>query len=142
MTLNVDSLRLERVERLPDHDGSFIIEFRTKDVQQRDLPKAHVPQPDLLEGAPNRWVQYPPRRSPSHNGGFSFDSERTFELSILPAAARVRLEPRWSCPMTKVRIEHIDNSATRDDIDAILARDGCLVMRNAVDHAAIDALLG
>ena len=44
--------------------------------------------------------------------------------------------------MTKPRIEHIDNSATRDDIDAILARDGCLVMRDAVDHAAIDALLG
>ena len=36
MALSVDRLRLERVERLPDHDGSFIPEFRTKVVQQRD----------------------------------------------------------------------------------------------------------
>ena len=38
-------------------------------------------------------------------------------------------------------IESIDVSATREDIDAILVRDGCLVVRDAVDHAAIDQLL-
>ena len=49
MTLSVDSLRLERVERLPDHDGSFIIEFRTKGVQQRD---GILIQPDLHRQPP------------------------------------------------------------------------------------------
>jgi hypothetical protein len=36
MALSVDSLRLERVERFPDHDDSFVAGFRTKIVQQRD----------------------------------------------------------------------------------------------------------
>ena len=53
MTLRVDSLRLkralERVERLLDHDGSFIPEFRTKVVQQRD---GVLIQPDLHRQPP------------------------------------------------------------------------------------------
>jgi hypothetical protein len=51
MTLSVDSLKLERVERLPDHDGSFITEFRTKVVQQRD---GVLIQPDLHRQPPKR----------------------------------------------------------------------------------------
>jgi len=40
------------------------------------------------------------------------------------------------------RIEHVDVTASRDDIDAILKRDGCLIVRDAMDHAMVDRLLG
>lgn len=39
-------------------------------------------------------------------------------------------------------IEHVDTTATRDDLERILARDGCVIVRDAIEHDAIDRLLG
>jgi hypothetical protein len=38
-------------------------------------------------------------------------------------------------------IETVDTSATRDEMQEILARDGCLIVRDAMDSAVIDGLL-
>lgn len=40
------------------------------------------------------------------------------------------------------KIETVDVTASRDDIDAILKRDGCVIVRDAMDHATVDRLLG
>ena len=43
--------------------------------------------------------------------------------------------------MASNRIESIDLSATGDDITSLLERDGCLIVRDAIEHAEIDRLL-
>ena len=40
------------------------------------------------------------------------------------------------------KIETVDVTASRDDIDAILKRDGCVIVRDAMDRATVDRLLG
>jgi ectoine hydroxylase-related dioxygenase (phytanoyl-CoA dioxygenase family) len=39
------------------------------------------------------------------------------------------------------RIQSVDVTASRDELDAILKQDGCVIVRDAIDHAAIDRLL-
>lgn len=39
------------------------------------------------------------------------------------------------------RIETVDVTASKDELDAILRRDGCVIVRDAMDHSAIDKLL-
>jgi len=39
-------------------------------------------------------------------------------------------------------IETVDTTATRSDLEAILARDGCVIVRDAIDLASVDRLLG
>ncbi len=43
--------------------------------------------------------------------------------------------------MTKARIETVDPDCPREEMDAILQRDGCLIVRDALKHEVIDALL-
>jgi len=43
--------------------------------------------------------------------------------------------------MAQGRIETVGTDASRDDIEAILKEDGCVIVRDAIDHRAIDGLL-
>ncbi len=44
--------------------------------------------------------------------------------------------------MAQSRIETVDPTIGRHDLDGILKRDGCVIVADAIDHAAIDSLLG
>ncbi len=43
--------------------------------------------------------------------------------------------------MVGAGIETVDPDISREEMDAILKRDGCIIVRDAMDHATIDALL-
>jgi ectoine hydroxylase-related dioxygenase (phytanoyl-CoA dioxygenase family) len=43
--------------------------------------------------------------------------------------------------MTVARIETVDPDIAKSDLDAILKRDGCVIVREAIDHVAVDRLL-
>ena len=43
--------------------------------------------------------------------------------------------------MTGHRIETVDASVGKTELDAILKRDGCVIIRDAIDHGVIDAML-
>ena len=43
--------------------------------------------------------------------------------------------------MAKPKIEYVDRSANADEMNAILKRDGCLIIPELVEHACIDALM-